>query len=220
MRIYVAVGLVIFLTGCASKCATSPTENTSEKNPAPTKNQSAQPTVQAKTKAKPTPVERKLAIQGMTCNGCAASVRAALMSVKGVHEASVSFEKGQASIKCDDSVTTADLIRKVENYDLGGVKKSYKARALNQTQSSQQTNTQVVERKLAIQGMCCDGCAARVRQALMSIKGVHEADVSFANGSAIVKCDKSVAAATLIDNLQNPGAHGGRKTYRVQELVQ
>ena len=54
----------------------------------------------------------------------------------------------------------------------------------------------------------------------MSIKGVHQADVSFANGSAIVKCDKSVAAATLIDNLQNPQDRAGKKVYKAQELIQ
>ena len=76
------------------------------------------------------PVQRKLAIQGMSCKGCAATVRTALKSVEGVTDATVAFETGEAVITCDESVTAAALVDKVENYELGGVKQSYTAKEI------------------------------------------------------------------------------------------
>jgi copper chaperone CopZ len=78
------------------------------------------------------PVERKLAVDGMSCKGCAATVRTALMSVEGVKDAKVVFAEGQATIQCDPSVSADKLIKTVENWELGGVKQSYKAQEILQ----------------------------------------------------------------------------------------
>ncbi len=50
-------------------------------------------------------VEWILAIEGMTCEGCASGLQAALSKVPGVTSASVSYEEGRALIAADSSVT-------------------------------------------------------------------------------------------------------------------
>ncbi len=221
-RIYVVLGLVGMLAACGSKSEVSEAKPGPEKVSAATGAKSGQ----SESKVKSQPVERKLAIQGMTCKGCASAVRTALMSVDGVEDATVSYENGEAVIKCDESVTGAILIQKVENYEIGGVKQSYKAQEVTKTEPSAKSNepgaksnVKPVERKLSIQGMCCNGCAAGVKAALKSVQGVQDVDVSFVNGEAIVKCDESVSAGTLIDTLENPKKGGVKRGYKVQELT-
>ncbi len=39
-----------------------------------------------------------------------------------------------------------------------------------------------------ITGMSCDGCAARVKQAVLNVPGVHRADVDLGKGRLRVEC--------------------------------
>lgn len=56
-----------------------------------------------------------LGIEGMTCEGCAAGLRAALSKVSGVTSASVSYEQGQARIAAGSSVSEEALRRTVSD---------------------------------------------------------------------------------------------------------
>lgn len=40
-----------------------------------------------------------------------------------------------------------------------------------------------------ITGMSCDGCAARVKQAVLNVPGVHRADVDSEKGRLRAECD-------------------------------
>ncbi len=213
--------MCLAIVSCGLLVACGGESNVSEGKPGPEKVSAATKvqSVQSGSEVNKKPVERKLAIQGMTCKGCASSVRTALMSVEGVHEAIVNFEKGEAVIKCDESVTGATLIHQVENYEVGGVKQSFKAQEKAAAEPSAKTNTKPVEHQLAIQGMCCNGCAASVRTALNSIQGVQDVDVSFEKGKAVIKCDESVSAKVLIDTLENPKNGAVKRGYKVQELT-
>jgi copper chaperone CopZ len=46
--------------------------------------------------------------------------------------------------------------------------------------------------KLRIEGMHCEGCAERIGKALSRRQGVREADVSFADGEALVRFNSHV----------------------------
>ena len=54
--------------------------------------------------------ETTLAIEGMSCGACANRIQTALLKLDGVHEASVSFEDGQATVACDTSRVTPDQL--------------------------------------------------------------------------------------------------------------
>jgi copper chaperone CopZ len=45
----------------------------------------------------------KIKVEGMTCGGCASSVKSALQNVKGVTEANVDLKSGWAEIIYDDT---------------------------------------------------------------------------------------------------------------------
>lgn len=52
----------------------------------------------------------KLAVRGMTCSGCAYSVKTILTRVDGVESASVDYEDGSASVKFDSNKTNVEKI--------------------------------------------------------------------------------------------------------------
>ena len=54
-----------------------------------------------------------------------------------------------------------------------------------------------VVRNLAVEGMCCKGCAGKLHAALLEVDGVREAAVDFERATALARVDESVDAAAL-----------------------
>jgi copper ion binding protein len=52
-----------------------------------------------------------LKVQGMTCNGCVASVSRVLKAVPGVEQADVSLQPGQATVTFDAARTNVQELR-------------------------------------------------------------------------------------------------------------
>ncbi len=51
--------------------------------------------------------------------------------------------------------------------------------------------------EVTVEGMTCDGCAGKVRDALAKTDGITSADVDHASGKVVVHPDGSVDADTL-----------------------
>jgi len=47
-------------------------------------------------------------------------------------------------------------------------------------------------KKLIVEGMKCEKCSAKTKDALLAVPGVTEATVDHVKGKAVVKCDDSV----------------------------
>lgn len=52
-------------------------------------------------------------ISGMHCDGCASSIKEVLAKSEGVIEASISFEKKQATVKFDDAKVSHEKLKKI-----------------------------------------------------------------------------------------------------------
>ena len=108
-----------------------------------------------------------LPISGMTCAACASRVEKGLREIGGVTEAAVNFGAKQAAVTFDPAqVSARELGEKVR--DLG-----YDVRADEVT--------------LAVKGMSCAACVARVERALKGVPGVIDATVNFATHQASVR---------------------------------
>jgi Cu+-exporting ATPase len=107
----------------------------------------------------------RLPIAGMTCASCVARVEKALNSVPGVQSASVNLATEAATIKVAPSVTMEALAKAVERagYEVGHE-----------------------ELDLAVRGMTCASCVARVEKALGKVPGVLSATVNLATERAHV----------------------------------
>ena len=56
-----------------------------------------------------------------------------------------------------------------------------------------------------IKGMMCPHCSGRVKDALLAVSGVSDADVSHERGNAIVTHDASVTPEALVETVKNAG---------------
>ncbi len=69
-------------------------------------------------------MEKKLSIEGMTCNHCVSSVDKALRAVPGVTEVKVDLASKSAVVQAGDAVTDAALSEAVNDigFDVVGIK--------------------------------------------------------------------------------------------------
>ena len=56
-------------------------------------------------------VKTQIAVDGMTCDSCAVTVKKGLMKVKGVKLADVDLKKGIATVTYDDTQVTQDQLK-------------------------------------------------------------------------------------------------------------
>ena len=62
-----------------------------------------------------------------------------------------------------------------------------------------------MQTKINIKGMMCPHCSGRVREALLAVSGVTEADVSHERGDAIVTHDETVTESALVAAVTGAG---------------
>ncbi|MEC4590689.1 heavy metal translocating P-type ATPase [Nitrospirillum amazonense] len=131
-------------------------------------------------------------IAGMTCAGCVRRVEKAIAAVQGVAAATVNLAAERAHVELAEGGRLPDVVEAIAKagYDAG---------------------THTVE--LAIQGMTCAGCVARVEKALRAAPGVVQATVNLATERASV---------VLVDGADVAAAAGAatRIGYEAKPLVQ
>ena len=112
-----------------------------------------------------TPSRIELPIEGMTCSSCAIRIEKNLNKLPGV-KATINFANEKAQIEFDAAqIKSADLVHSIQ-------KTGY-------TVPSQRL-------ELALQGMTCSACAARIEKVLNKLPGV-EATVNFAAEKANIR---------------------------------
>ncbi len=111
------------------------------------------------------PLTVDLAIEGMTCAGCAGRVEKAIKAVAGVTDASVNLASERARITLAAPATAAAVETAIAAAGYGVVRET---------------------RRLAVEGMTCASCVARVEKALKAVPGVLAASVNLASESAEV----------------------------------
>jgi copper chaperone CopZ len=72
---------------------------------------------------------------------------------------------------------------------------------------------------LGVQGMGCPNCAARVRNSLLRLKGVTEADVDHLTGTADVEFNPNLVAVPALLEAVAQAGNDGRHQYRALRLM-
>ena len=122
-----------------------------------------------------------LKVEGMMCGNCEAKVQKALEAVAGVVSAEVDWEAGSATV-----YGAADGAALVDAVECTG-----KDAWLLRTTS------------LAVEGMMCGNCEAKVRKALEAVSGVVSAEVDWEAGTAAVY--GTAPEAELVDAVECTG---------------
>jgi P-type Cu+ transporter len=159
-------------------------------------------------------------IEGMTCGHCVATVRSALAAVPGVQEARVDLAKKRAEVVVDASdFDRSKLDQAVEDagYHVAEAPASHQIVPIGPEplKSSDSVPSRLEEWNLAIGGMHCASCVARVEGALAGLPGVAEARVNLATERAGIRVDPAqVSEAQLAEAVARAGY-----TARRAELV-
>ena len=134
------------------------------------------------------PATLDLAIEGMTCASCVARVETALAHVPGVAGATVNLANRRARVALERPVAPERLVEAVEGA-------GYEAQPIAEERAVD----------LAIEGMTCASCVARVEKALTSVPGVAAATVNLANARARVRLSGDADPAALIAAVEGAG---------------
>lgn len=128
-----------------------------------------------------------LAVSGMTCQGCAASVRSAIAKVPSVKDPSINLAAKRASFRVDpDRTTLQEIIRAVRSCG-----KEYDAKMILQLDNPK-TPAEVIK---------------KVRHALLGIKGVNYVSEPDRQGVIMVGFDDkhSTKVSDLMKSIQSSG---------------
>ena len=126
----------------------------------------------------PTLVKQTMGIDGMTCAACAARIERSLRQVPGDETADVNFALARATVHYDPEVAQAGTLRQA--VEAAG----YAVTRLETPPPPRPAPGTKVE--LALDGMTCAACAARIEKALGQVPGVARASVNFATARASV----------------------------------
>lgn len=137
------------------------------------------------------PTSLTLGIEGLSCASCVARVEGALAQVPGVRTVAVNLATESARIEADADVSLAALQAAVSGAGY---------------QVARQTTD------LAIHGMTCASCVARVEKALAQVPGVASASVNLATESARVEHVAGAPVQALLGAVRDAGYEAALKS--------
>jgi len=129
-------------------------------------------------------------VEGMTCASCVARVEKAIRAVPGVTSASVNLATERADVRFDGTTKTADIVKAIENSGYGAAEESI---------------------ELAIEGMTCASCVARIEKALKAVPGVTGASVNLATERASVRLTKGIATSASLEQAVRAAGYDARR---------
>ena len=140
-----------------------------------------------------------ISIAGMHCATCAVNIEKGLAMLPGVRQARVNYASEKAFVEYDPTKT--DLV-KIKNAISGA---GYKA----------------VTRKfvLAVKGMHCAACVARVEKALRDVPGVVSASVNLASERAAIEYIEGTEIADLKRAIREAGFEPGSGTENIEDVA-
>ena len=130
-----------------------------------------------------------LKVEGMTCASCVSRVEKALLAVPGVEAASVNLATEKVRVKTSSQVNMQSLSQAVE-------------RAGYTVPAEPDGADEPVE--LAISGMTCASCVARLEKLLKKVPGVTDASVNLATEKARVHAS-GVSPQELVNAVEKAG---------------
>ncbi len=132
--------------------------------------------------------EWSFAVEGMTCASCVGRVERALNKVPGVRRASVNLATETATVEAGRTATREAVVAAVRG-------------------AGYEVPAQRID--LAIEGMTCASCVARVEKALAGVPGVEAASVNLATERASIEAGAAVDPSVLVQAVERAG-YGAR----------
>lgn len=136
-----------------------------------------------------------LAISGMTCAACSASITEALEAIDQVQRVSVSLITNEAKVDFTPPVTPQQLIQAVEEC-------GFDATVVSATSAALATN---VTTTISISGMTCAACSSSVTEALEAVPGVQSVSVSLLTNEGKVVHSLETPVSAILSAVEDCG---------------
>ncbi len=141
----------------------------------------------------------QIAITGMTCTNCAATIEKGLASVPGVENVRVNFASEKATV----DYNPADVSLKT----------------LQDTITELGYGVAAKKSVFPVRGMTCAMCVGRVEEALKSVPGVISANVNLGSEKATVEYSEDTAVAELKKAVREAGYELGDETEKLEDVT-
>jgi Cu+-exporting ATPase len=144
-------------------------------------------------------VKTQVAVSGMHCAACAATIEKGLAKVSGVKQASVNFASGKAAIVYEPSRVNLAKIK----------------------DAISQLGYEVVVTKsvFSVAGMTCASCVGRVEKALSSVPGVVSVSVNLASEKATVEYLAGTELGSLKRAVKEAGYELGGEAETLEDVT-
>lgn len=140
-------------------------------------------------------MEIRFAIGGMTCAACSSAIEKRIRKMPGVEAVTVNLSTGKADVRYDERVVSLDAI-----YD------EIQSLGYRPERRAHEQGGQMRKAELAISGMTCAACSARIEKKLSAADGVANVNVNLATGKATVEFDaNTVRVSDLVRAVENAG---------------
>lgn len=150
-----------------------------------------------------------VAIEGMTCGACVASITSALDSMPGVENAAISLVTERGAIEHSSNVSPEAILERIEDCGFDAVLISSNPSVESVDAAPQNIQSNVGKEstlRLKVYGMTCASCTMSVENALLASPGVKEALVSLALEEVSITYDPSqTGPRTLVETVEAAG---------------
>lgn len=168
-----------------------------------------------KQPSQPSLYSATVAISGMTCGACSASITNNLEALDGITSVAISLVTERGAIEFDPTITSTDkIIQEIEDsgFDANLISSSPISQHSTNDSTSQSLSSSNQEKlatqtlKLKVYGMTCSSCSTTVENVLRSLPGVLDALVNLVLEEATVYYDPALTGArSIVEAIEGAG---------------
>ena len=165
-----------------------------------------------------------LKVGGMTCGACTSAVESGLKDVEGAGAVSVSLMMGRAVVHHEPTKISPEQIAEIiedRGFDAEVLSTDNpQPPALKITTTLANTESQITNTTISIQGMTCGACTSSVEAGFKEVLGVKSMSVSLLAERAIVQHDaKIISADALAEIIEDRGFDAQVVDSKIQEAT-
>ncbi|GMA98282.1 heavy metal translocating P-type ATPase [Pelosinus sp. IPA-1] len=148
-------------------------------------------------------VTNNYAIEGLDCGDCAAKLEKGIKKIKGVVNVQVIFASAKMKVTYDGSLVDTDKITKAVS-------------GFGYSATLAAAGSGVRKTVFIVSGLDCADCAATLEKRLLSLSGVHSAQINFATSKLII--EHTISEAEIIKTVEQAGYSAKREGKGNQSL--
>ncbi|EGX48379.1 hypothetical protein AOL_s00080g8 [Orbilia oligospora ATCC 24927] len=148
-----------------------------------------------------------VAVEGMTCGACSASIESGFKGMDGVKSCSVSLILNRAVVIHDPKLVTADkILETIED-------KGFDATLVSSVEPKKEKKNEpgadtrvLTTTTVSVHGMTCGACSSAVNKGFAGMDGIVSVDVSLLTNRAVVVHESvKVSAEKIVDTIEDRG---------------